>query len=409
MMHGDYLEAARRIVAELQTLERERLAFSLADVRGRVWLATLMTSTGLSVRVDDATNVLGRLEGRDPSLRPIVVGSHLDTVSDPGRFDGALGVLCALECARRVAAAGESLRHPLIVSALADEEGTATTCCWGSRALLGRLSPSERAAVAGDPSSLAQRLDDAAAEFRRHGWDVQPTRLLVPRPDFAAAAYLELHIEQGLALEEADPPVAVIREIAGIERYAVVFRGETGHPATVAIARRADAALRAAAFIQAYWAQALELGPDCVANIGRLQAEPGDLNVVPAVVRVSIEQRSPDPDQLALSASRLREIAATHKGEVELLERSHPIELSPQLRDLILATAEERGIDCAQVVSWAGHDAEEFADICPAGMISVRNRGGVSHSPRERADESDIAAGLDLLLATLRRADTTLD
>jgi len=411
MTHAGYQQAARRIMAELQELERERLAFSMADVRGRARLAALLRAAGLSVRVDDATNVLGRLEGRDSSRRPIVVGSHLDTVSNPGRFDGALGVFCALECARIVAASGEPLRHPLIVSALADEEGTATACCWGSRALLGRLSAAERSAASGDASSFAGALDDAAAEFRGQGWDVVPARLLAPEAGagFAPAAYLELHIEQGTALGPDDPPVAVIREIAGFERFAVAFHGQAGHPATVPRAARADAVLRAAAFIQAYWAQAEELAPDGVANIGRLEAEPGDLNVVPALVRVSIERRSPDASELALLESHLREVAATHGGEVEVLEQKPPVRLDVRLRDLMLAAAEEHGIDCGQVTSWAGHDAEEFVSVCPAAMISVRNCGGASHTPLERAEERDIAAGLELLLATLRRADAALD
>lgn len=411
MKAEDYTAAAQRIVTELSGLERERLAFSAADVDGRVRLAERLRAAGLSVRVDDAANVFGLLEGRDPERRPLVVGSHLDTVSNPGRFDGALGVFGALECARFVAAAGARLRHPLLVSALADEEGTATDFCWGSRALLGRLSAAERSAIAGDGSPFSRRLEAAAAAFRRQGWDVAPARLLAPpgSAGFAPAAYLELHIEQGDALGPADPPVAVIRDIAGIEHLDVIFRGEAGHPATVAPGKRADAVLRAAAFIQDYWAEATALAPRMVATIGRLAAEPGDLNVVPALVRVSIEQRSADPQELTLVGSRLRQIAAAHGGEVVLLEASVPTTLDHHLRGLIVAAAQERGIACGEVTSWAGHDAEQFASVCPSAMLSVRNRGGASHSPRERADVADIAAGLELLLATLRRADQALD
>ncbi len=418
--------AARRIVVELEALECERLAFSPADVRGRVRVAELMAGAGLEVHIDDAGNVLGKLEGRadpgrcDPGrsgqpkanahrLPPIVAGSHLDTVSNPGRFDGALGVLCALECARFVAESGEPLRHPLVVSALSDEEGTAAGFCWGSRALLGRLSEAERRALADETSPLGSALASAATEFARHGWDVRPSRLRAnPEAPLAPAAYLELHIELGPALGPDGPAVAALSAIAGVERSAAVFRGRPGHPATVPLEARADAVLRAAGFIPRYWAEAAALAPRAVVNVGRLETAPGDLNVVPAEVRVFVEQRSPEPSVLERLGARLRELANDAGGEVETLERTAPLNLDPSIRRLTLAAAAEAGIACTEVPSWAGHDAEEFAAVCPAGMIAVRNRGGVSHCPDERADEADIAVGLELLLATLRRVDAAL-
>ncbi len=407
-MSDQYEQAAHQILARLNSLERERLAFSLADVQARVRLAASMAELGLAAQIDDAGNVFGRLEGREPGLAPLVAGSHLDTVADPGRFDGALGVFCALECARLVAASGEPLRHPLLVSALADEEGTAAGFCFGSRALLGRLTDDERRAAGGETSPLGAALTAAATEFRRHSWDVQPARLLSPAGTaFAAAAYLELHIEQGPALGPQDPPVAVLRDIAGIDHFAVVLQGIAGHPATVATARRGEAVLRAASFIQRYWPEAASF-PDAVVNIGRLEAEPGEMNVTPAAVRVYVEHRSPSPQTLARLETRLREIAGDHDGEVEVLLRSVPVPLDLRLRDLVRAAAEDRGIECGEVSSWAGHDAAQFSDTCPAGMISVRNVGGVSHSPQERAEAGDIAAGLELLHAALLAADAAL-
>ncbi|HET6496615.1 MAG TPA: M20/M25/M40 family metallo-hydrolase, partial [Thermoleophilia bacterium] len=214
---ADYAAAARRIVAELEGMERERLAFSPADMRGRVHAASLMSKAGFAVRIDDAFNVLGRREdgaasgpGAEPP-RPILMGGHLDTVSNPGRFDGPLGLLCGLECARFIGESGIPLRHPLAVAGFSDEEGTATDCCWGSRALLGRLSEVERRKLADKTSPLGATMVAAAAELGRLGWEVQPARLATETAaSLTPAAYLELHIHQGPGLIVADAAVAAV-------------------------------------------------------------------------------------------------------------------------------------------------------------------------------------------------------
>ena len=413
---ADHAAAARRIVGELEALERERLAFSSADMRGRVRAAGLMREAGFVANIDDAFNVLGRMEAgpaADPGseqLRPILLGGHLDTVSNAGRFDGPLGLLCGLECARFISESGIPLRHPLVVAGFSDEEGTATDCCWGSRALLGLLSKAERRALADKTSSLNATMVAAAAELGRLGWEVQPARLATQAAaPLEPAAYLELHIDLGPGLLEAGAAVAAVSGIVGIERFAAVFRGQAGHPATVPTAARNDTVVRAAEFVQRYWAVVAALGPRAIVNFGRIETVPGELNVVPHTVRVFIEQRSPDPEVLGDLEAKLRELAAAGDGEVEELMRIAPLDFSPEVRRLTLEAATQTGIECPEQPSWAGHDAEQFATCCPTGMIFVRNIGGVSHCPQELASEVDIAAGLELLSATLRSVDAALD
>jgi allantoate deiminase len=167
--------------------------------------------------------------------------------------------------------------------------------------------------------------------------------------------------------------------------------------------------VRAAEFIRRYWTVVAALGPRAITNIGRIEVSPGDLNVIPHTVRVFVEQRSPALEALDDLRESLRELAAEGDGEVVGLMRVAPVEFDLELRRLTLDAAAQAGIECPEQPSWAGHDAEQFVSVCPTGMIFVRNTGGVSHDPRELGSEPDIATGLHLLLATLRRIDTAID
>ena len=404
---ADGVEAdAHRVLEGLRQLPCERLAFSSADMQARAQVAKLMEQAGLSVVIDPAFNVMGSCPGRQ-SLAPIVLGSHLDTVPDPGRLDGALGVLAAIECAR-VLRTGPVLGHPLQVFAFSDEEGTATRGSWGARAVSGQLERDETGALGDASSRLALRLRRAAEDLAALGWSIDPvaaSRMQKVDP----AAYLELHIEQGPVLERMGVSTAAVTSIAGINRYEIVFPGESGHAGTVPMADRTrDAVVRLARLIERYWESVLAFASDAVVNFGRIDVMPGSFNVIPQEARVAVEIRSPRAAVLLDMEQQLERIGQELGAHVECVGRDAPVELDAMIREATLAAAAEIGIDCVELASWAGHDAAVFAAIAHTGMIFVPSAGGASHCSREHTDDADLVAGLRVLLQTVKRLDKVL-
>jgi N-carbamoyl-L-amino-acid hydrolase len=400
-------EATGRLLAAIDALPRERLAFSRADVAARVVVADHMQGSGMEAMIDDAFNVVGRLEGMDPTLRPLVVASHTDTVPDPGRLDGALGVFAGIECARALAAIDRRLRHPLLVIDFSDEEGSTTYGCWGSRAVAGALTPGEKAALAEPESALRVTLVAGGGHLAELGRVIRPLEAPV-MGRIEPAAYLELHIEQGPVLERVAVATAAVTAIVGIERYEVRLGGVSGHAGTVPMADRDDAVLRAAVLVETFWKYVLGLGSQAVTNFGRVNVEPGSYNVIPSAVSLGVEVRSPEPELVDQMRARLSELAAGAGGQLEVIGHEDPLPLSAEIIKATRESADAEGIACRELPSWAGHDAGVFAPRTPTGMIFVPSIDGVSHSPAEATRQTDIALGLRLLLATLRRLDERL-
>ncbi|HJW75148.1 MAG TPA: Zn-dependent hydrolase, partial [Thermoleophilia bacterium] len=356
-----------RVLQRLSALERERTAFSAADMTGRDQVAEMMRDAGLSVTIDAGFNVIGTMAGVE-RRRPLVVGSHLDTVADPGRLDGALGVLAAIECAESMRSA-LPLRHPLTVVGFSDEEGSATGGCWGARAMTGTLTPGEKALLADPQSELAQTLTRAASELRTLGWDIDPLAVGRYEP-VDPAGYLELHIEQGPVLERTGTPTGTVTSIVGINRYDVIVPGSSGHAGTVPMADRGnDALLRAGEIMRAYWAAVLSHGARAVVNFGRCEVIPGSYNVIPGEVRLAVEIRSPEATILDQLEGDLERISSGSGACVKTIGRDAPVELSEEIRGAVLEVAAASGIPCRELPSWAGHDAAIFAGIVPSGMI----------------------------------------
>jgi acetylornithine deacetylase/succinyl-diaminopimelate desuccinylase-like protein len=314
---------------ELYAIGATRIGYSPEEDAAHELAATWMREAGLEVETDRAGNTIGRRG--DARLW---LGSHLDTVPNGGRFDGALGVVAALEVASRT-------ELPLAVVAFRDEERT----CAGSHACVedGRLP----------------------------------------------ASFLELHVEQGPVLERADAPVGIVTAIVGQARGEVVFEGRADHAGTTPMDARDDALVKAAEFVLDTQAAAAD---GVVATIGRLQVEPGAVNVVPARVTVSIDARAPSSDQLE---ELIRAIG------FEPTYRTEPVAMS----DPALAALREAAPGAPELVSGAGHDAGILAAAGVAcGMLFVRSlNGGVSHSPDELSSADDIAAALDMLSAAAVR------
>jgi beta-ureidopropionase / N-carbamoyl-L-amino-acid hydrolase len=377
-----------------------RVAFSRADIDSREHLSALMCEAGLKVVTDAAGNLIGRREGTDTDLPVILIGSHTDTVPQGGRYDGALGVLAALECLQSLNERKIVTRHPIEVIVFTDEEGGLI----GSRALAGNLTPEALGIVTSSGLSVSEGIravggdpDRLAGAARRPG-DIQ--------------AYLELHIEQGGVLESKSVDIGVVAGIVGIRHWNVTVEGTANHAGTTPMDVRRDALLGAAHFILAV-NQVVRGEPGTqVGTVGRIQADPGAPNVIPGRVRMSLELRDLSDEKIdslfagiELEADRIFQKTGTRIVFEDVDDAARPAPTDPGLREIIAESASKLGLSHLIMPSGAGHDAQEIARIAPIGMIFVPSVGGISHSPKEFTRSDDMANGAAVLLNALLRID----
>lgn len=383
-----------------------RLAYSEEDRQARVWLRDRMKAAGLTVRLDAAANVIARRPGTSEGA-VLVVGSHIDTVPNGGRFDGIAGVVAGLEITRVLHEAGYPMRHPLEIIAFTNEEpnafGLSTV---GSRAMAGKLTTA-RARELRDPGgrTLAEAIDFLGGDAARLD-DARRSR-------GAIAHYLELHIEQGPVLDRERIPVGVVTGIAAPTRLRVRVDGRPDHAGTTPMGIRKDALAGAAEIVLALERIATEAG-DSVGTVGRLVNQPNHANVVPGQVEMMVEFRSILPARIAAVRARLlaamQEIAQRRGLEVswELLMEERPLQIPPETVDLAAGICQELGIAFGKLASGASHDANHIAEIAPVAMLFLPSVGGRSHCPEEFTHTADIAAGTRALLGLLLRLDETL-
>jgi allantoate deiminase len=349
-----------------------------------------MEDAGLTVRRDAVGNVIGRTGGDGP---PFVLGSHLDTVPNAGRYDGPLGILAALAIVERLTVGRVQPPLPLEVAAFADEEGTRFgTAYLGSAAYAGAFEREWLDLVDDDGITLAEAIVAAGGD----------PEAAVGSPTPELAGYLEVHIEQGPVLEREAVPVGVVSAIAGQTRVRVVLAGEAGHAGTVPMAARHDALAAAAEVVLAV--ERVGRSTDgLVSTVGAMSLAPNVGNVVPGEVRMLLDVRHADDDVRARAAEAIR-------GEVERIASARgvdaswtlrydtaAVELAPDLRRRLEAAIEAAGHPVRSLVSGAGHDAVALSRVCGASMLFVRCAGGISHDPRESVNESDVAAALDVV------------
>jgi len=378
----------------------DRVAFSEADIQGRAYIISVMKEAGLEIKVDAAGNIIGRREGSDSTLPPILSGSHTDSVPDGGKYDGALGVVAAIECAQVLKENGIVTRHPLEVVVFTDEEGGLL----GSRAMIGRMTPSALkvtshsdktvgegiAALGGNPEKL-----DAAA--RKRG-DIK--------------AFIEIHIEQGSIIYSKNIDIGIVEGIVGINWWTVDIWGFSNHAGTTPMDMRQDALLAAAHLIIAVNRVVTSLPGRQVGTVGRISCEPGAPNVIPGHVVMSVELRD-------LSGKKISSLIKTIKEEAEAIaEKTNtrisfqgidatavPAPLDQGVQKCLIDSAKELGFSWLVMPSGAGHDAQNMARIAPTGMIFVPSVGGVSHSPKEYTRTEDMAKGANVLLHAILKID----
>ena len=379
-----------------------RVAYSDADLAGRAFALDLFRQAGLSPRLDAAGNILGRLEGGDRSLPPILIGSHVDSVTNGGNYDGPVGSFSAIEVARSLREQGIRPRHPLEVVVWQNEEGGTI----GSKLAIGALSDADLDRVARSGKTIREGIGLVGGNVARLSEAVRK------RGDLAC--YIELHIEQGGLLEKAGLQIGVVQGIVGLRWFEVTIDGVANHAGATPMDQRHDAMLAAAKFTVAVNdAVTAEPGRQ-VATVGRLNGTPNTVNVIPGQVVLTVDLRDLDSAKLVRFRGvfeRLgRDIGAatgttfTFKPLVD----SEPAMADARVMDWIEASAVALGLTRQRMPSGAGHDAQEMARIAPMGMIFVPSVGGISHSPKEYSKPEDITRGADVLLNAVMAADRAL-
>jgi allantoate deiminase len=403
LVFGDAI--SQRLI-ELAALSDEsgrltRLYLSPAHRRATDLVAYWMRDAGMKVRVDPLANVVGRYEARDGGDRTLLLGSHIDTVRNAGRFDGPLGVVTAIEVVKVAFKAGKRFPFAIEVIAFGDEEGVRfASTLGGSRALAGTFDPKALDDVGED--GVPRR--EALAAF---GCD--PTRFAeAARLPDRTVGYVEVHIEQGPVLEKEGLPLGVVTAIDGVTRAAVEIDGVAGHAGTVPMPMRHDALAAAAEMLLAIEEQARSRA-NLVATVGKLDVPGSAPNTIPGRVRFSLDIRSPsDPERIKAVADIKDAVAAIAQRRDVMQRWTHGHEASAAvcdatLSDQLAAAVEACGATARRMPSGAGHDAMAFDRIIPFAMLFVRCRGGVSHNPAEFASAADIDIAARVLATFIDR------
>lgn len=358
-------------------------------------VADWMRTAGMTTRFDNAGNLIGRLACADANAPTLLMGSHLDTVRDAGKYDGILGVLLATACVARLHRAGQALPFHIEVYAFADEEGLRFhTAYLGSSAVAGTLDTAALALTDPDGISLVEAMRAAGGDPEKLAGDRRDTTGLL--------GYIETHIEQGPVLDQLGLPVGVVTAIQGQSRFDVGFSGVAGHAGTVPVALRHDALTAASEFILAVETLARET-EGLVATIGQLSVYPGASNVIPGQATLSLDVRHPEDAQREAACARLREAAeviGARRGvrvSWDAFQATRAVPCDERLAGLLATAIGDTGYPIHQLPSGAGHDAAIMSRLTGVAMLFVRCAGGVSHSPLEAVTEEDVAVALDVL------------
>jgi allantoate deiminase len=390
-----------RRISELGEIGRQeaggvtRLSFTEEERAAKDLVASYMEEAGLAVREDAAGNLIGRREGRAPAAPAVLVGSHVDSVYNGGDFDGPLGVLAGVEVAQAMQENGVETGRSVEVVVFTDEEGARFSFGMiGSRALAGTLKPEDLDYEDDNGVSVAGAMRACGLDPGRVGE--------AARPRGSVAAYVELHIEQGRILENEGLAVGAVTGIAAPVWREFVLTGETGHAGTTLMGLRRDALAAAAEIMGIVEAEAAATGTS-VGTVGRLGLRPGGINILPGRVEFSLDLRDIDEEVRDRVEERILERAAgacRARGvgmQTEVLQRMAPAPCSETVRGAVERACREIGVRPFALASGAAHDGMQLAGLCPMGMVFVRSRDGVSHSPDEWSSREDCETGAEVL------------
>jgi N-carbamoyl-L-amino-acid hydrolase len=376
-----------------------RPSFSQADREARQWLKGKITAAGLCFRQDGAGNVFGRLGGEG---RAVLVGSHIDTIINGGKFDGSVGVLGGLECVRRIKEDGRKLAKPLEVVSFTDEEGNLVGDFLGSRAFTGVLNKAE---IEQGMTSFGRPLQDilTGTEFSLEG--ILKTNEEKPEVE----AFLELHIEQGSVLDTEDIPVGIVERIAGKNYRWCSFLGKADHGGTMPLELRHDAFLATADFALKGTQLVATQHYGSMITIGKVSVLPGSFSVVPGEVDFSLDFRSASPEILEALEKELLALAediASTRGLTfysRVVDKTEPVAISPRILGILKEECQKLKYPFLTMTSGAGHDAQIVTAVAETGLIFIPCIDGISHSPEEMIRWEDLEKGTNLLLQALLR------
>ena len=395
-MHGSFIHLA--LIGSTGDGGVSRVTFSEAHLAARTWFRTEIENAGLEFHMDSAGNHSAVLACDDKNAPTLLIGSHLDSVPNGGCFDGALGVVAALEVLRTVKENGIRLKAKLEAIDFTDEEGTLVGLL-GSAALAGRLHPEALKNPRGGRQNLLEGLNRAGLS--------EEDIFKAARPKKSLTGYLELHIEQGKRLERAGINIGIVSAIVGIRSYRVSFIGRADHAGSTLMTDRADASLGASAFTLAAREIVMKDFPNCVVNVGKMDFTPGAFNIVPARVDVALEFRSPDEkeferlDTALLACANEQAIYFGLELQTEFFEKHVPNLMSEEIQKTFANSCDDLGLTHTSLASGAIHDGQSFDGICPIGMIFVPSVDGASHAPREFTKWEDCVNGANVLLQTV--------
>jgi len=376
-----------------------RPSFSPADFEARAWLKKKIEEAGFCYRQDGAGNQFGRVECAG---KTVMAGSHIDTVPNGGMFDGAVGVVSALEAVRRILEEKIPLARPLEVASFTDEEGNLVGDFLGSRAFMGLLDKDE---IRNGKTSFGMPFRDVLkrTEFTADGILAAHKQ----RPELEA--YIELHIEQGPVLEDEGVAIGIVERIAGKHYRQCAFIGESGHAGTTPLELRRDAFLGLADFALKATQHVATKHYGSMLTIGQAALHPGSFSVIPGRADFTLEFRSASPEALAAIEKEvfvLAEDIASTRGLTfasRIIDKTAPVTIPPRIVSLIEEECRTLGYPSTRLASGAGHDAQILAGGCEVGMIFIPSPDGISHAPGERLNWDDLEKGANLLLRTLVR------
>ncbi|HEY1931966.1 MAG TPA: M20 family metallo-hydrolase [Acetobacteraceae bacterium] len=381
-----------------------RLTLTDLDRQVRDWFRAKCEAAGCTVTVDDMGNIFARRAGRDPSLPPIAIGSHLDTQPTGGKYDGIIGVLSGLEVLRTLNDQGYETNAPIEVIDWTNEEG--------SRFAPAMLS-SGVFAGAFDNAYAYAREDREGRKFGdelvRIGYQGD-----VPCGSHKLGAHFEIHIEQGPILEDEAKTIGVVTGVQGMRWYEVTVTGMEGHAGATPMRLRRNALLAASRMVVAIDQIGWDHAPDAVATVGLLENRPNSRNVVPGSVFFAIDLRHPSDATVAAMEAAMRaeleRIAAEANVEIaiECVWDSPAVRFDPECIAAVRRAAAASGYGHRDIVSGAGHDSAYIARVAPTTMVFVPCEKGLSHNEAEHAEKSDVIAGANVLLRAVLETDQRL-
>lgn len=372
-----------------------RLLYSQDWVKAQHAVKMEMEKMGLQTYFDSVGNLFGRLEGTNPKSPTILTGSHIDTVIEGGKYDGAYGVIASFLAVQRLYQTYGPPRKTIEVVSFCEEEGSRFPLTfWGSRNIQGVYSLDQvKELTDSEGHSFLGAMKEAGFEPDTY---VTPVRNDIER-------FVEIHIEQGMVLEKNQKTIGVVSHIVGQRRYTIRVLGESNHAGTTPMHYRKDAVSVTSEYIALLTKKAKEMDPHLVATVGKLDVLPNVPNVVAGEVVFSLDIRHHQEDVLD---SYCQEIFSTFQSQADdmgiKLEISQwmdvlPVELNGEMNTLVREIAKEKNIPYQDIISGAGHDAQVFGSICPTCLLFIPSQGGISHSPMEFTNVEDLEKGIDVL------------